>query len=80
MEKIYIKTDYIKLQQALKLARIADQGSDAKLMIQEGFVYVNGEKCLMRGKKLKDGDIVKISGDIFEDNKDMEFIIKSYGN
>ena len=80
MEKIYIKTDYIKLQQALKLARIADQGSDAKLMIQEGFVYVNGEKCLMRGKKLTDGDIVKISGDIFEDNKDMEFIIKSYGN
>ena len=68
MEKIYIKTAYIKLQQALKL------------MIQEGFVYVNGEKCLMRGKKLKDGDIVKISGDIFEDNKDMEFIIKSYGN
>ncbi len=78
MDKIYIKTEFIKLQQALKLANIVGQGSDAKLIIQEGFVCVNGEKCTLRGKKLRNGDIVKVMGDVFEKNEDMEFMIADY--
>lgn len=76
MEKIIINTDFIKLQQALKLAHIVGQGSDAKIMIQEGLVYVNGEKCLMRGKKLRAGDIIKVNN---TENK-YEFIIENYEN
>lgn len=80
MDKIYIKTEFIKLQQALKFANIVGQGSDAKTIIQEGFVYVNGEQCTMRGKKLRNGDIVRVSGNVFDENKDIEFIICDYEN
>ena len=78
MEKLYINTEYIKLQQALKLANIVGSGSDAKLMIQEGFVYVNGQLCTMRGKKLRNGDKVKVSGEIVE--RDYEFVIAYHEN
>ncbi len=78
MEKVYINTEYIKLQQALKLANIVGSGSDAKLMIQEGFVYVNGQLCTMRGKKLRNGDKVKVSGEIVE--RDYEFVIAYHEN
>ena len=78
MEKVYINTEYIKLQQALKLANIVGSGSDAKLMIQEGFVYVNGQLCKMRGKKLRNGDKVKVSGEIVE--RDYEFVIAYHEN
>ena len=80
MEKIYINTEYIKLQQALKLANIVSQGSDAKMIIQEGFVYVNDEKCTMRGKKLRNGDVVKIKGELFEKDEDTEFMICDHDN
>lgn len=60
MEKITIYTDFLKLQQFLKLAHVVGQGSDAKLIIQEGMVKVNGEVCLMRGKKIYDGDIIEV--------------------
>ena len=62
MEKITITTDFIKLQQFLKLANIVSQGSDAKYMIQDGLVKVNGEVCTMRGKKIYDGDIIEFEG------------------
>lgn len=64
MDKIYINTDFIKLQQALKLANVVGQGSDAKLIIQEGYVKVNGEVCTMRGKKLKGGEIVNVDNEV----------------
>ncbi len=80
MDKIYIKTEFIKLQQALKLANIVGQGSDAKIIIQEGYVYVNDEKCTLRGKKLRNGDKVSVKGEVFDKNKDMEFTIASYDN
>ncbi len=56
--QITINTDFIKLQQLLKLANIAVQGSYAKLIILNGDVTVNGNVCMQRGKKIKDGDIV----------------------
>lgn len=62
---IYIKDSFIKLQQALKLAGFVDQGSDAKMLIQEGNVKVNGAICTMRGKKLTPGDKVEMDGESF---------------
>lgn len=66
MEKlnINITTEYIKLDQLLKFSAIAENGADAKDMILEGIVAVNGEVCTMRGKKIRPGDVVTIE---FED-------------
>lgn len=54
--EIYIKDEFIKLGQALKLAGLVDSGVDAKFVIQDGQVKVNGETDTRRGKKLYDGD------------------------
>lgn len=62
-EQIKISTDFIKLQQLLKFSGAADIGSEAKEMIAEGIVKVNGEVCLMRGKKLRSGDVAEIQGE-----------------
>lgn len=51
METIRIRDDFIKLGQALKLAGLVESGVDAKIEIQEGFVRVNGEVEVRRGKK-----------------------------
>ena len=51
-----ISTEYIKLQDAMKFANIVYSGGEAKTLIQEGEVLVNGEVCTMRGKKLYNGD------------------------
>ena len=59
MESIKIKDKFIKLGQLLKLAGFCDSGVDAKFMIQDGLVKVNGEVETKRGKKLHDGDIVE---------------------
>ena len=55
---IKIHTDFIRLQDLLKFAGAVETGGDAKLIIQEGRVTVNGETCTMRGKKLRPGDRV----------------------
>lgn len=62
MESIFITTEFIKLQQALKLSGIIGQGSDAKLIIGGGDVYVNGLLATERGKKIRGGDIVLVDG------------------
>lgn len=62
METIKIKDEYIKLGQALKLAGLVDSGVDAKIEIQEGFVKVNGEVEVQRGKKIHVGDIIEFDG------------------
>ena len=62
---VYIKDNFIKLQQALKLAGFVDQGSDAKMLIQDVNVKVNGAVCTMRGKKLVAGDKVEMYGESF---------------
>ena len=61
MEIITITTEYIKLQDLLKLAAATATG-EAKLLVQEGEVLVNGEVCTMRGKKLRPGDVVDALG------------------
>ena len=58
MTDITITTEFIKLQDLLKLANLVGTGGEAKIVIQEGEVSVNGEVCTMRGKKLHPGDEV----------------------
>ena len=62
MNVIEITTEFIKLQDLLKFASVASTGGEAKLMVQEGEVKVNGEVCTMRGKKIRPGDDVLVSG------------------
>ncbi|MBQ6757214.1 MAG: RNA-binding S4 domain-containing protein [Oscillospiraceae bacterium] len=61
-EEIPISTDFIKLDQLLKFSNIVESGGMAKELIEAGEVSVNGEKCLMRGKKLRAGDTVICAG------------------
>lgn len=65
MEEVFIKDEFIKLGQALKLANLVASGVDAKFVVQDGLVKVNGEVCTMRGKKLVDGDEVSFEGNTF---------------
>ena len=58
MDKIEIYTEYIKLDQLLKLAGVVGQGSDEKMLIADGLVTFNGEVCTMRGKKCRPGDVI----------------------
>ena len=62
MEKVYIHTEFIKLQQVLKLAGLIDQGSDVKYYLSQNMVYVNNELATERGKKIRHGDIVEVKG------------------
>lgn len=63
MIEIKIDSDYIKLDQAIKLADIASTGGHAKFLILEGLVKVNGEVETRRGKKLFNGDIIDVDGE-----------------
>ena len=62
MTEIKITTEYIKLQDLLKLASLTATGGEAKIVIQEGDVSVNGAVCTMRGKKIRPGDAVEFNG------------------
>lgn len=61
METIKLREEYIKLGQALKAAGMVGSGVDAKMVIQDGLVRVNGQVEYQRGKKLVDGDIVEFN-------------------
>ena len=67
-EEIKITTEFIKLDQLLKFANIAESGAMAKEMIADEIVSVNGEICSMRGKKVRPGDsvLVEFEDEIFE--------------
>ena len=64
--KIEITTEYITLDSAMKLAGIAGTGGQAKLLIADGFVKVNGEQNLVCRKKLYEGDSFEIDGSVYE--------------
>ena len=64
-QPLEISTEFIKLQDALKFSNLVGSGGEAKVLIQEGQVSVNGEVCTMRGKKLRDGDTVGFAGNSF---------------
>ncbi len=62
MEKVKITTEFIKLDALLKFASLVGSGGEAKALIQDGQVFVNGEVCTMRGKKIRSGDTVSLDG------------------
>lgn len=62
MQKITIHDEYIKLGQALKLAALVSSGVEAKILIQDGLVRVNGEVDVRRGRKLYPGDVFELEG------------------
>ncbi len=61
-ETIKLRDEYIKLGQALKAANLVESGIDAKIVINDGLVSVNGEIDTRRGRKLVDGDLVEFDG------------------
>lgn len=62
-KEVEITTEYIKLDQLLKFSGLASTGSIAKEMILDGIVFVNGEICLLRGKKIRKGDTILVEFD-----------------
>jgi ribosome-associated protein len=69
MENISITTEFIRLDAFLKLAALASSGGEAKHLISEGLVSLNGEPCLQRGRKLYPGDVVTFSSKEYRVNK-----------
>ena len=63
MQELKLRDDYIKLGQALKAAGLVSSGFDAKMVIKDGLVKVNGETEFQRGKKLYDGALVAFQGE-----------------
>ncbi len=63
MQEITIKDEYIRLGQAMKLAGLVGSGVEAKMVIQDGLVTVNGEIDERRGKKLYPGDVFEFQGE-----------------
>lgn len=64
--RIEIQTEFIKLDALLKFAALVGTGGEAKYVISEGMVSVNGETCTMRGKKLRPGDTVTFGDETIE--------------
>ena len=65
MQEVFIKTEFIKLGQALKLAGLVGSGTDAKFQIGDGLVRVNGETETRRGRKLFGGEVVTFEEESF---------------
>lgn len=66
MKQVKIKTPFIKLDQFLKYADLVQGGGEAKMLIQDGHVIVNGQVCTQRGKKLYSGDTVRFEDETYE--------------
>ena len=62
MKSVKIKEEYIRLDSLLKLADLVGTGGQAKMVIQDGLVTVNGAVCTMRGKKMRPGDTATYDG------------------
>ena len=69
MEIIYLRDEFIKLGQALKAAGVVESGVEAKEVIQEAKVLVNGEVDTRRGRKLYEGDVVSFENQTIEIKK-----------
>ena len=61
METVNITSEFIKLEALLKFAALVGTGGEAKLVIADGLVKVNGEVCTMRGRKIRPGDVVSFA-------------------
>ncbi|MDA3730942.1 S4 domain-containing protein YaaA [Niameybacter massiliensis] len=66
MKQVKITTEFIKLDQLMKYAEMVQSGGEAKMLIAQGLVLVNGEICTQRGKKIRVGDKVEFDGNDYE--------------
>lgn len=66
MKEIKIKTEFIRLDDLLKLAGAVSTGGHAKFVIQSGEVKLDGEVCTMRGKKIREDSVVEFDGQAFK--------------
>ncbi|NKT01635.1 RNA-binding S4 domain-containing protein [Rhodococcus hoagii] len=62
VDEVPIRDESIRLGQFLKLANLIESGAEAKVVVAEGLVSVNGEVEIRRGRQLRDGDVVEIGG------------------
>lgn len=63
-DSVTITTEFIKLDSLLKFANAVATGGEAKQIVQDGLVKVNGETCTMRGKKIRPGDVVEVDAQL----------------
>jgi len=63
MREVKITSEFIKLDALLKFENLVMSGGEAKIVIQDGQVCVNGEACTMRGKKIRSGDVISFAGE-----------------
>lgn len=66
MKKVEIYTEYIKLEQFLKLADVVSTGGEAKLFLLTNEIFVNDEVENRRGRKLYKGDVVKVNNSLYQ--------------
>ena len=66
MQEITIKGPFIKLDSLLKFSGLCMTGGEAKMVVLDGLVSVNGEVCFQRGRKIFDGDTVEFDGNILK--------------
>lgn len=66
MKEIKIETEFIKLEQLMKFASMVQTGGEAKMLINQELVLVNGEICTQRGRKIRPGDEVEFDGVIYK--------------
>lgn len=66
MKEIKIDTEFIKLDQLMKYASMVQTGGEAKMLIAQELVLVNGEICTQRGKKVRAGDVVEFDGELYK--------------
>lgn len=77
MEEIKITTPFIKLDQLVKFAGLAETGAKAKILIELGEFNVNGDLCTKRGKKIKPGDIIDFKNKKFKVVVDENAVIEA---
>lgn len=58
-----ISGEFIRLDSLLKYASVTSTGGEAKILVQSGAVFVDGEACTMRGKKIREGNVVRYGGE-----------------
>lgn len=66
MEQVKITTEFIKLDQLMKYAAMVQTGGEAKMLIAQELVLVNGEICTQRGKKIRVGDEIEFDGKMYQ--------------
>ena len=64
IKNVYISGEFIKLDALLKFASLTSTGGEAKYMIQSGEIFVNGDKCLLRGRKVRPGETVRYDNNV----------------